>query len=251
MKRVIRAAAWLYPKLWRQRYGDEFEALIEEAGADWRSLADVFLEAIKMRFTHWNFTRLTLVLAVGGAMIAAAVSFAVPNRWESQTVLRLDGADPATSLGRMLIQVESRPALTTVITDHDLYHAERQRMPLEDVIEKMKENIVVRPVSTKTGATTVFAVRFVDEDRHKAQQVTKDLAARLIDLHGARQESDLKSVMEIIDPPSLPLRPTSPNRPLLTGIGLLAGLIVAVVLQVRRRSPGVCPTCGRPITATV
>lgn len=31
----------LYPHAWRERYGDEFAALLEQSPATWRTLADV------------------------------------------------------------------------------------------------------------------------------------------------------------------------------------------------------------------
>jgi uncharacterized protein involved in exopolysaccharide biosynthesis len=60
--------------------------------------------------------------------------------------------------------------------------------------------------------------------------------------------------LEILDPPTLPQRPVSPNRLALTGGGLLAGLvggiIIVLTIRMRRKSAGNCPTCGRPLTAT-
>jgi hypothetical protein len=32
MRRLLRLAAWLYPPAWRDRYGAEFEALLDDAG---------------------------------------------------------------------------------------------------------------------------------------------------------------------------------------------------------------------------
>jgi len=39
--RVARALLCLYPRAWRQRYGDEFLALIADAGLSWREAVDV------------------------------------------------------------------------------------------------------------------------------------------------------------------------------------------------------------------
>ena len=54
MKWGIRAAAWLYPKRWRERYGDEFAALIEDSRPDFRSFVDVLKGAVKMQFSRWG-----------------------------------------------------------------------------------------------------------------------------------------------------------------------------------------------------
>jgi hypothetical protein len=41
MRWWIAFAAKLYPRRWRQRYGAEFDALMEDVDADWRELANV------------------------------------------------------------------------------------------------------------------------------------------------------------------------------------------------------------------
>lgn len=46
MKRRTRLL-WLYPRHWRERYGDEFDALIEELGASPAIWIDVFLAAFR------------------------------------------------------------------------------------------------------------------------------------------------------------------------------------------------------------
>src|SRR5262249_26770555 len=72
------------------------------------------------------------------------------------------------------------------INNYGLYQRERTRMPIEDVIEMMKRNIVVAPVATanSSGANRqipAFVVQFSYEDRYKAQRVVSDLTGRFID----------------------------------------------------------------------
>ena len=47
LDRLIRFASRLYPPSWRRRYEVEFEALLEDAGRDWRDVLDVLLGALK------------------------------------------------------------------------------------------------------------------------------------------------------------------------------------------------------------
>lgn len=49
MKRLARRLVSLYPPLWRARYGQEFEALLEDADLRWRDLFDVLVEGVRMR----------------------------------------------------------------------------------------------------------------------------------------------------------------------------------------------------------
>ena len=49
MRSWIRLIALLYPKDWRQRYGTEFDALLEEAKPRWGDTADVLRAALEVR----------------------------------------------------------------------------------------------------------------------------------------------------------------------------------------------------------
>ncbi len=51
MKWWMRLIVRLYPRAWRQRYGDELEALIEDAGPGWRVAVDVARGAAMMHLT--------------------------------------------------------------------------------------------------------------------------------------------------------------------------------------------------------
>jgi hypothetical protein len=44
--RLARALTQLYPRAWRERYGAEFESLLEAGGEDWKGAANVLLSAI-------------------------------------------------------------------------------------------------------------------------------------------------------------------------------------------------------------
>jgi hypothetical protein len=49
MKRVLRAIYRLYPRWWWRRYGDELEALVEDAGAAWTTIANLAVGALVVR----------------------------------------------------------------------------------------------------------------------------------------------------------------------------------------------------------
>ncbi len=270
MKRAIRAAARLYPKRWRARYGDEFEALIEDAGADWRSLADVMKGALKMQLSHWGSGRIITVAAVVGVAIAAAVSFSLPDQWQSQAVIKITPLQIEESATQDAINqsmydrlqsieqtIESRTVLQTMINNFGLYPRERSREPMEDVIEIMKSRIRIVPIagnaSNRGRTIPAIGVSFAYEDRHKAQQVVQDLLSRFMEAN-VREPYALRNAgerLELLDPPSFPQHALGPNRLLWTGAGLLAGLtggiILAIALRMRRKSKGICPTCGRPL----
>jgi hypothetical protein len=54
VKPLLRFAAKLYPRAWRERYGAEFEVLLDDTGADPRIALNVFTEAIGMQVQRWK-----------------------------------------------------------------------------------------------------------------------------------------------------------------------------------------------------
>jgi hypothetical protein len=53
MKRVMRFLVRLYPLSWRNRYGVEFDALLEDATLTARDTFDIFWGGLKMQMTPW------------------------------------------------------------------------------------------------------------------------------------------------------------------------------------------------------
>jgi uncharacterized membrane protein HdeD (DUF308 family) len=54
MRRLIDFFVKLYPKWWRDRYGAEFDALLEDAGASVRTAFNVFLGAFLIQLRTWT-----------------------------------------------------------------------------------------------------------------------------------------------------------------------------------------------------
>lgn len=253
MKRWIRLAVGLYPPDWRNRYGAEFGALLEDVGPGWRDFWDVLRGALAMQMKVSSFGKVTAACGLAGAMIAAVVAFQMDNRYVSYTVLRLSAPAGATmDDGRAAEQFQqleeellSRSFLTNIIQskDLDLYKRERQHMPLEDIVQSMKtRDIQIRRIHGGQMAN-VFQVLFKSADPVSAQAVTSRLAERMIDLNLARTESLPKSavpdrtpaILQVLDPANVPESPVSPNRPVIAGLGLIGGLVLGAVLMGVRR----------------
>jgi len=81
-------------------------------------------------------------------------------------------------------QVLSRSTLINIIQTFDLYERDRRRLPMEDVVDRMRnKDIVIGMVSSLQGQSAragAFPVTFKYEDRYKAQKVTQEIVSRLI-----------------------------------------------------------------------
>jgi uncharacterized protein involved in exopolysaccharide biosynthesis len=251
MKRIMRFLVRLYPSSWRKRYGAELYALLEDAPPSARDAFDVFWGALKMQMTTWNFGRITLACSVAGILVAVVMSFALPVHYVSQAVLIVTPAHGPTSTGEnglfvanLVRDVFSREDLASVIQEHNLYAPERASMPLNEVIDKMKRHIelqLMSPASPGNRNTQTIAVRFAYSDAHLAQQVNEELMSRFME--GTLNAPQLNSswIFRVPAPPTLPLRPTAPNRTQFAAEGLLAGLLagltLAIVVTSRRNTP--------------
>jgi len=246
MKRVMRFFARLYPSSWRKRYGAEFDALLEDATPSGRDAFDVLRGALKMRVTTWTFGRIVLAGVVAGMLMAAAVSVALPAHYLSQSFVTLmpsDGSSPTNESTRQLVSsmeqnVFSREFLTALIHEHNLYWRERLRMPLDDVVEKMRSAISVHSLPlTASGKrdTITLVVQFDYRDPRVAQQVNEDLLFRCLGV-SENFHLDTNWTFQITDTPSRPLWPTASNRTRLAVICLFAGLLAGLTVGILRRS---------------
>jgi succinoglycan biosynthesis transport protein ExoP len=83
----------------------------------------------------------------------------------------------------------NRATLTNIINTHGLFRKKLARMPMDDVIEEMKQNNVqVVPVrqslnagQRETEQYPAFEIRFAYSERFTAQKVTADLVARFLE----------------------------------------------------------------------
>lgn len=242
-----RAIAWagrLYPGRWRQRYGTEFGALLEESDAGWVAMADVLRGALAMQMRSWSVWKFVAACGVIGAAVAGIASWKTPKVYESIAILRMDRDDSAMRerLGKMLQEVLSRNALSRLITTYGLDKAEPAQRPIEELVRDMRArthvSLVAHPATLK--------VSYRGNSPAKAKQVAGLLVSQLIDNnfktavaagHGAWGAGPL----ELLDPPTLPQRPRSPNRPMMMTVGiLLGGLLGMVAFRVAVWSRGRC-----------
>ena len=243
MKRVIRFVVGLYPARWRRRYGVEFDALLADISPRWRDVFDVLKGALEMQIRIGNLGKSVAVFGVACALLAGAVSLTLSDKYRSLVLIHVQKADAQTStlvayrseLTHAVDRALSQESLLGIIEKEHLYESERANQSIDDVINKMRQNIRIVVKSADT-----FEVSFDCADAVLAQQTTRDLIAKLMYelVHGPADDPThdyLLKTFEIRDEPSMPQKPISPNRTLIASFGLGVGILLgAVAAWVRR-----------------
>jgi hypothetical protein len=245
MKRWIQLVAKAYPRAWRSRYGREFEAFLEDLNPRWSDLFDVLRGAVMMQARSlWSYWKLGTVVALAGVAIAIAASFAGPKEYVSTAVMRPvhPGRVPFETLDEIAErwqEATSRGSLSEIIQRPtlDLYRGKRNRIPLEDVIEQMKNDL--RIDITPSDASLRFRISFAYPDPRKARAVVAALTAKVAApnyrfMHKAELPADAPELQfQVVTPANLPDTPAKPD--LLTfvayglGCGLLAGFLTVLL----------------------
>lgn len=133
----------LYPNTWRQRYGAELEAMLEDAGTrrgdDW----DLLKGALAMRFS--GLPRM-IMMVVAGAMIPWAIGWAwwVSNpSYRAEAIVHFTTAVTPIAVNEAAQKVLSRRAVADVINKHQLFEV-GTRYPMEDGVEMVRQNTRIR-----------------------------------------------------------------------------------------------------------
>jgi hypothetical protein len=257
-ERLIWLATRLYPASWRRRYGIEFEALLEDTARDRRDVADVLLGALKMQMTTWGFGRIAAGFGVAGALLCGGMSFVLlPDQYTSYCVLRLtrsqlsgdqQSMDNSESVVTGLMQdTLSRTSLAGVIEKHGLYPRERAREPMEDVIDRMRRDVRF----DRLGHTSAFHMAFRYTDAEQARRTEQELINKLMAANVTIRRADLNATnhrlaynLEVLDPATLPKRPSSPNRLVIAAMGLAGGLLLGIAAAAIARARAVADPGG-------
>ena len=276
MKRFILLIARLYPRSWREEFGEEFDAVLDDVKPSWRVFANILGGAIMMQIaTGTNWLKLAAATAVVGAIAALGMSYRVAPRYVSSAAISVtpqpDPVRPvspqvlkeraAEHVAEMEAEILSRWRLFQIVRSLDLYQAERKREPPEDVIEQMRHDLRIQARSSEDDGATVVSISFDYPDQVKAQAAVRELAARFaeVDLNSNRTIQDayrgfwrdmaadrnaepappppVGDVARIIDAADQPMESPGPNRLVYLTWGLGVGLLLGLVAAFSIRWP--------------
>lgn len=133
---------------------------------------------------------LAMIPAAAGLVGGAVYAFNQPNRFRSETIIMVTpqqipetyvrsfgGQRIEDRLASLQQQILSRTRLERVITDLNLYPAERRQMPMEDVVELMRGDISARAMPRGD----VFVLSYNSDSARSAKEVAERLASMFID----------------------------------------------------------------------
>jgi capsular polysaccharide biosynthesis protein len=217
MGRWLALAINLYPPRWRARYGEEFRALVEEVRPGWREFADIVRGALIMQIANGTaFLKMAGALGVAGALLAGAASFIGPRTYVSSAAMQVSAAanngDEYTrhEFEQMQEELLSRSRLVALIQQPglELYRSELRRMPMEDVIRKMRGDIRIQ----RTGSEV--HISFAYPDRWRAWYVTQFLVKSMTEETAAMNRTRTRAWVAFFDDARLTkLAATTPDVP--------------------------------------
>lgn len=112
----------------------------------------------------------------------------VPPRVPSRLVASNMTEEMSQRVNAIYQGIVSRTSLSNLIQNHNLYPEKRKRLPMEDVVDEMRRDIVISPLRGMTAAGGsgrnsffAFTVSFAYSDRRLATRVCSDLISKFME----------------------------------------------------------------------
>jgi hypothetical protein len=231
MRRLAWWASRLYPAAWRERYGAEFDALLEDAALQSGDVWDVLWGALTMRMTRSNLVTTTVGLAVLGGLIAGVATLGSFAGYTSTGTLRaqLEDRNPAAAtvaVQRAVQAAVSRTSLAELIQQPglDLYREERAKEPLEEIVMRMKRDIAIQNRGAGPGSAEM-KVSFRYTDPALAQRTNAALMDRL------RREMVAQVPVKVIEAAGPAQSMLAGKRWQIVAAGTLGGLALGIAFS--------------------
>jgi hypothetical protein len=253
----MRLAALLYPRAWREQYGEEFQALLDDVRPGWREWLNVVGGALRMRVLHASaYWKLAAACGAAGMLVAAGLSWRADRRYVSTAALRMEspagGApslDDTEQLADLARSIFSQTNLMSIITSPplNLYAEERRDGVAIDVLaRRMAGDIHVWRL-----AQGGLAVSFAYGDKKKAHDVVKLLTTELVEQNSRRNRMRMAlwkqylpqapppvlGTTQVVEAATLPEHPEGLHSLPYVGCGLAAGLALGLLTAATMRRP--------------
>ena len=224
MKPLFHWAARIYPRSWRTRYGAEFSALLEETPFTAAAFADVLWKGVTMQLSA---KKVTLTFAAAGLALGLAFWAARDPKFSTQMTVA-----PAADTNSAIEAALTRRELSRLIQELDLYHAERHRVPMEEVITLMRGDIHLQ--NTPNGPLTL-GFRYPDAQKsERAAAWLAGMVGRPISKSGP-----------------VPISRDLPTALTMALAGAAFGLLIALLFRPKARRLVLCSILGAAVGYTL
>ena len=151
-------------------------------------------------------------------LLSLGITFVLPNRYTSRTLILIEGQkvsekyvntsvnDSLTErLATMQEQILSRTRLQPIIERFGVYKDDVNKVPMEDLVERMRKSITVAPVkaefqATRPGAQGLpgFYVSFTGDNPRLAQQVCAEITSMFMSENLKAREQSAQGTTEFL-----------------------------------------------------
>jgi hypothetical protein len=207
-------AARLYPLAWRERYGEEFTAMIEdlpEGRARWATVGDILRGAVFMRVRS-GVMGMAVMGGLAGLVMAAVVSMAVPDRYVTESLVRVESSVGDEALTAMVERTLEPEKLERVAAKYGLYGG-------GEAAARLQKDLRVAYVKPRADGSRAIRIGFAHGTPEVARQVASEMTTALL---------QAGTGLQLLDAPALPLAPFFPNRLNILIFGCAMGLVAGV-----------------------
>jgi hypothetical protein len=132
---------------------------------------------------------ITLWSGIAGALLGLGCHYLNPARYRStgRIVISGDDGNPRDPLARATLlagAAKSAGMLSSAILVADLYHGDRDTVPLEDLVRRLPFTAEVTPVSSGRGAVVELSMTYTDRD--KVQRALDSVIRHILNDDGPR-----------------------------------------------------------------
>lgn len=119
----------------------------------------------------------------------------IPDRYVASTVVS-DAQDRLASISQEIL---SSGRLQNIIEDFDLYHQQRQKHFMEEILALMRKDMEITPEKNWTGRTASFRISYQGPNPSVVAQVTNRMANLYVEENLKTRESQAEGTTEFID----------------------------------------------------
>jgi polysaccharide chain length determinant protein (PEP-CTERM system associated) len=160
---------------------------------------------------------IVLIPVVLGPIIGYSVSLFMPEKYTSQTLVLVEQPkvpdriippivveELAQTLGTMQERILSRARLEPIVKEHKLFSEDASRLPMEDLVGRMRTAVKVAPVAAamsggRGGGVPGFSISFTYKDPRTAQLVCNQITSMFIEEDLKRRGDQAQGTAAFID----------------------------------------------------